>query len=224
MTRVVLIHTVEGNINVFGALAQELAPDLPIEHVVDESLLGDTIAAGTLTPEVRQRFRERAEAARRDGADIIMLTCSSVGPSADGLGDELGVTVLRVAEAMAEKAVELGPRIGVAATLPTTLSPTADLIYRAAAQMDRAAEVTTSLAEGAFQALRSGDGAQHDALVVAALQTLAANVDVIVLAQASMARAVNGADSLEADGRSVPILTSPRLGVERLRDIAASVN
>jgi hypothetical protein len=48
-------------------------------------------------------------------------------------------------------------------------------------------------------------------------------VDVIVLAQASMARAVNGADSLEAGGRTVPILTSPRLGVERLRDVVASL-
>lgn len=222
MTKVVLIHTVEGNVKVFGDLVQELAPGLPAEHVVDESLLGDTIAAGTLTDEVRQRFRERAEAARRDGADVIMLTCSSVGPSADGLGDELGVTVLRVDEAMAERAVEQGPRVGVAATLPTTLGPTADLIYRAASRLDRSVEVTTRLAEGAFQALRSGDGAQHDTLVVEALKDLAAGVDVIVLAQASMARAVNGADSIEAGGRSVPILTSPRLGVERLRDVVAA--
>jgi Asp/Glu/hydantoin racemase len=222
MTKVVLIHTVEGNVKVFGDLVQEIAPGLPAEHVVDESLLGDTIAAGTLTDEVRQHFRERVEAARRDGADVIMLTCSSVGPSADGLSDELGVTVLRVDEAMAEHAVAMGPRVGVAATLPTTLGPTADLIYRAASRLDRAVEVTTSLAEGAFQALRSGDSARHDALVVAALQKLAASVDVILLAQASMARAVGGAESIESDGRTVPILTSPRLGVERLRDVVAS--
>ena len=56
---------------------------------MDESLLGDTIAAGTLTDEVRQRFRERAEAARRDGADVIMLTCSSVGPSPMALATSL---------------------------------------------------------------------------------------------------------------------------------------
>jgi Asp/Glu/hydantoin racemase len=219
MTRVVLIHTVEGNVKVFGDLVQEIAPDLPAEHVVDESLLGDTIAAGELTDDVRQRFRAQAEAARAAGADVIMLTCSSVGPSADGLGDELGVTVLRVDEAMAERAVELGPRAGVAATLPTTLVPTADLIRRAAEKLGRPVEVTTRLAEGAFQALRSGDGDRHDTLVTAALQTLAAEVDVIVLAQASMARAVGGAEHLEADGRRVPILTSPRLGVERLRDV-----
>jgi len=222
MTKVVMIHTVEGNIKVFGDLVQEIAPGLPAEHVVDESLLGDTMAAGTLTDEVRQRFRERAEAARRDGADVIMLTCSSVGPSADGLGDELGVTVLRVDEAMAERAVELGPNVGVAATLPTTLGPTAELIQRAAASKGQAVEVTTRLAEGAFDALRAGDGARHDALVQAALQSLAADVDVIVLAQASMARAVGGAPSLTVGERTVPILTSPRLGVERLAEIVRS--
>src|SRR4051794_25202756 len=162
MTKVVMIHTVEGNVKVFGDLVEEIAPGLPAEHIVDESLLGDTITAGTLTDEVRQRFRERAEAARADGADIIMLTCSSVGPSADGLGAALGVTVLRVDEAMAERAVELGPKVGVAATLPTTLGPTADLIQRAAEGLGRPVEVTTRLADGAFQALRSGDGAGHD--------------------------------------------------------------
>jgi Asp/Glu/hydantoin racemase len=219
MAKVVLIHTVEGNVKVFGDLVQEIAPDLPAEHVVDESLLGDTIAAGVLTDDVRRRFRERAEAARRDGAEVIMLTCSSVGPSADGLGDELGVAVIRVDEAMAERAVELGPRVGVAATLPTTLGPTADLIQRAAAGLGRQVEVTTRLAEGAFDALRAGDGGRHDALVTAALRKLAGSVDVIVLAQASMARAVGGAESLDVGGRSVPILTSPRLGVERLRDV-----
>jgi Asp/Glu/hydantoin racemase len=221
MTKVVMIHTVEGNIKVFGDLVHEIAPDLPAEHVVDESLLGDTIAAGTLTDEVRQRFRERAEAARRTGADVIMLTCSSVGPSADGLGDELGVTVLRVDEAMAERAVELGPNVGVAATLPTTLGPTAELIQRAATAKGQAVNVTTRLAEGAFDALRAGDGARHDALVQAALQSLAADVDVIVLAQASMARAVGGAPSLAVGERAVPILTSPRLGVERLAEIVS---
>lgn len=222
MRKVVLIHTVEGNVKVFGDLVREIAPDLPAEHVVDESLLGDTIAAGALTDEVRQRFRERAEAARRDGADVIMLTCSSVGPSADGLGDELGVTVLRVDEAMAERAVELGPAVGVAATLPTTLGPTAELIQRAADTLGRPVQVTTRLAEGAFDALRTGDGARHDDLVMAALQELAAEVDVIVLAQASMARAVGGAASLDANGRAVPILTSPRLGVERLAEVIGS--
>ena len=222
MAKVVLIHTVAGLENVFGPLCDVVAPGLAPGHVVDESLLNDTIAAGALTDDVRARFRARAEQARADGADVIMLTCSSVGPAADGLGDELGVTVLRVDEAMAERAVALGDRVGVAATLPTTLDPTAGLVRRVAERAGKAVDVTTELAEGAFGALRAGDAARHDELVQAALRSLAARVDVIVLAQASMARALAGAESVEAAGRRVPVLTSPRLGIERLSEVVRS--
>ena len=51
------------------------------------------------------------------------------------------------------------------------------------------------------------------------LRTLLASADVVVLAQASMARV---ADQLGADERRVPILTSPRLGLERLREVVGT--
>ena len=79
-------------------------------------------------------------------------------------------------------------RIGVIATLSTTLEPTADLIQRRAALAGKKIELTSKLCEGAFEALMSGDGATHDAKVAAALKELSQQVDVIVLAQASMAR------------------------------------
>lgn len=222
VTKVVLIHTVQGNVAPFTALCDELMSGLAPQHVVDESLLQDTIAAGILTDDVRARFRSRVEVAQREGADVVMFTCSSVGPAADGLSEELGLTVFRVDEAMAEQAVSLGPRVGVAATLPTTLGPTSELVQRAAEKLGRPVEVSTRLAEGAFQQLQAGNADQHDQMVRAALQALAARVDVVVLAQASMARALGGATSIEVAGRGVPVLTSPRLGVERLRDVVAA--
>jgi Asp/Glu/hydantoin racemase len=223
MPDIVLIHTAASNEKVFGELCAELMPEASPRHVVDESLLQDTIAAGRLTEDVRERFRDRARALRDEGARAIMFTCSSVGPSTEGLSEQLGIPVLRVDEAMAERAVATGGRVGVAATLPTTLEPTAEIIRRAAERAGRKVDVTTELAEGAFQALREGRAEQHDVMVMEALRALAARVDVIVLAQASMARAIAGADAVEADGRRVPVLTSPRLGVERLRDVAQSV-
>jgi Asp/Glu/hydantoin racemase len=123
--------------------------------------------------------------------------------------------VHRIDRAMADRAVQSGRRIGVAATVPTTLGATSDLIRRAAAEAGREIELRTELAEGAFQALREGRGEEHDRLVQAALSRLAPASDVIVLAQASMARALAGAESFAG----VPVLTSPRLGVERLREV-----
>jgi hypothetical protein len=110
----------------------------------------------------------------------------------------------------------MAKHIGVIATLPTTLEPTADLIRRRALAAGREIELTSRLCEGAFDALMSGDAAKHDAMVAAALRELASEVDVIALAQASMARVV---DTLPAADREKPILVSPPLAVEYLASV-----
>jgi Asp/Glu/hydantoin racemase len=130
----------------------------------------------------------------------------------------IAVPVVRVDQPMADKAVATGRRIGVIATLRTTLEPTADLIQRRARLAGKEVEVTSRLAEGAFDALMSGDAARHDAVVTAALKDQSTHVDVIVLAQASMARI---ADSLAPEDRVVPILASPILGVEYVATLLA---
>jgi Asp/Glu/hydantoin racemase len=117
---------------------------------------------------------------------------------------------------MSDSAVKTARRIGVIATLPTTLAPTADLIHRRAAAAGKQIELTTRLCDGAFEALMSGDAAAHDSLVSAALHELTKEAEVIVLAQASMARVV---ESLPQDERRVPILTSPPIAIEYLATI-----
>jgi hypothetical protein len=62
----------------------------------------------------------------------------------------------------------------------------------------------------------SGDTATHDAIVAAATRELATQVDVIALAQASMARVV---DSIPDADRRIPILASPPLAIDHLTTI-----
>jgi Asp/Glu/hydantoin racemase len=124
--------------------------------------------------------------------------------------------VLRVDEPMAEQAIRTGKRIGVIATLPSTLEPTAALIKSKAAAAGKAIELSAQVVDGAFEAVISGDGAKHDDLVGAALRDMATKVDVIVLAQASMARVV---DALPREQKPVPILSSPRSAVEHLASL-----
>ena len=129
-----------------------------------------------------------------------------------------GVPVLRVDQPMADQAVATGRRIGVIATLSTTLEPTADLIQRRAALAGKEITLVAKLCDGAFEALMSGDGATHDAKVAAALRELSQQVDVMVLAQASMARVV---DALPAADRQIPILASPGIAVDYLATVLA---
>jgi Asp/Glu/hydantoin racemase len=113
-------------------------------------------------------------------------------------------------------AVQTGKRIGVIATLSTTLEPTADLVLRRAEKAGKKIELTSRLAEGAFEALMSGDAAKHDAMVAAALKELSQQVDVILLAQASMARVV---ETLAPEDKRVPILASPNTAVDYLAKV-----
>src|SRR5688500_3545955 len=118
-----------------------------------------------------------------------------------------------LADVMAAEAVRLvrpGGIIGVLATVQTTLDPTANLIRRTAEREGKAARVDAVLVEGAYEALRAGNGEEHDRRVGAALQDVIAQADVIVLAQASMARLL----AALPEPPRVPVLTSPVSGLQ----------
>jgi len=74
------------------------------------------------------------------------------------------------------------------ATLSTTLAPTVALVRRKAAEAGKNIEIVECLCEGAFEAVMAADTATHDRIVGDALTKRMQGVDVIVLAQASMAR------------------------------------
>lgn len=211
-----LIHTSATLVPVFGQLCKEKLPGVNVFNIADDSIVKGIITAGSLTPTIARRVAGYLESAELAGADYIMVTCSSIGPAVEAAAKLIGVPVLRVDQPMADKAVASGKRIGVIATLRTTLEPTADLISRRATAAGKQIELTSKLCEGAFEALMSGDPATHDAKVSATLKELSKQVDVIVLAQASMARVV---ETLKAEDKRVPILASPAIAVEYLAGI-----
>jgi len=208
--KLALIHTATINASTITQLCKETMPDVEVFNIVDESLLKNTIEAQKLTPTTYRRLASYLESAEAAGADAILVTCSSIGPAVDAARPLVNIPVLRIDQAMADEAVRMGTRIGVIATLSTTLEPTAAIVQASAAAQGKVIEIVTHLCTGAFEAVTSGDPATHDRLVTAGLKELMDKVDVIVLAQATMARVV---DTLSPEEKRVPILSSPRLGV-----------
>lgn len=213
--KVGMVHSVASLVPVFNELASELLPGVEVIHLVDEGLLRDILASGQLTPSMARRFGLLASFAEESGAKIVMLTCSSLAPLVDEVKDTVKVPLLRVDEAMADEAVKLGERVGVIATAHTALKPTSDLVKVRATLQGKKVAVETVLCEGAFDALRRGDLETHDQTVKDKLNDLMGRVDVVVLAQASIARV---AAQIPEEERSVPILSGPRLGVQRLKE------
>jgi len=211
-----LIHTSATLVPVFAELCAKYLPHVKTFNIVDDSLIKNTIASGMLTADTSRRVVNYAGSAQDAGADYILFTCSSIGPAVEAAAALTHVPVLRVDQPMADKAVQLGNRIGVVATLSTTLNPTSDLVIRRAAIAGKEIQLKAVLCDGAFEALMSGDAATHDKKVGDVLKQLANEVDVIVLAQASMARVV---ETLTAEEKKVPILASPPIAMEYLSGI-----
>ena len=113
------------------------------------------------------------------------------------------------APTIAEKALEIGARIIVAATVETTIAPTRNLILNVAEAQQKEVELIPFLCEGAWEYFEQGDLEAYHQTIAHALSDVASKGDVIVLAQASMAEAVNRIPTLP-----IPVLSSPRLGVE----------
>lgn len=216
--RLGLLHTSATLVPIFEQLCREKLPGVAVFNLVDDSLIKDVIAHNALRPQTARRVVNHVAAAEQAGADLIMVTCSSIGRAVETAAELVATPVLRVDRPMADAAVT-HRRIGVIATLPTTLEPTADLIRRRAAAAGREIELTTRLCAGAFEALMSGDAVRHDALVLAALEELSSQVDVVTLAQASMARV---AASIPEDQRQAPIMTSPPLAIDYLATVLNS--
>jgi Asp/Glu/hydantoin racemase len=210
-----LIHTSATLVPVFSDLCKRHLPGIHIFNIVDDSLIRNTIASGKLTPDTSRRVVGYARSAEEAGADFILFTCSSIGPAVELASSMVNVPVIRVDRPMADKAMTFGSRIGVVATLTTTLEPTADLVRRRGIAAGKNADITSVCCEAAFDALMSGDSVTHDRRVREALLQLSQTCDVIVLAQASMARVV---ETMPPEDRKVPILASPVLAMEYLSE------
>ncbi len=215
MTRVFAVHTATALIEPITALFKEHLPQVKLNHIADDSLIQEVIAEGRVTPAVKRRMLACYYAAVDAGADYIFNTCSSVGDVADTAKFFMPVPLIRIDEQMALQAISLSARIGVLATLPTTLQPTADLLKRLAAEQGKKIELVDGLAKGAFQAAMGGNPQKHDELILEASKTVAPKVDVIVLAQGSMARM----EAKLAAETGKTVLSSPLLGVLGLKKL-----
>lgn len=190
--------------------------DVEILSLQDPGILAQVRQAGYVTPAPAAQLIGMYMDAIGQGADAVLNVCSSVGEVADSVQTAaayIGVPIVRIDEDMCREAVRLGSRIGVLATLSTTLEPTKGTINRVARSMGRHVTLVDGLIDGAFGL----DQAQFRRLLLEAAGKIIDQVDVIVLAQGSMAYVEK--DITAAYGK--PTLSSPRFGAVALKKALA---
>ena len=210
-----VLHTTSVTIAAINELAKRILPDVRVVNMLDDSLLADVITAEKVTPAVARRIATAVFNLEDAGAELILGACSSIGEALEAVQPFTPVPILRIDRPMAELAVREASRIGVLATVKTTLEPTIRLLEREARTIGKQLQIETRLCSEAFQALTAGDPQQHDELIKKAiLELIDQKAELLVLAQASMARIITDLPSLK-----LPVLSSPPLALEYIKKL-----
>ena len=210
-TRVAFVHTVGFLADEFRKLMRAEQPGVDAFHILNESLLQDLLR-GAPPAQVHRRVAEQLMLAADAGAGMIVMTCSSTSPGVDVARKMTDLPILKIDDPMAAQAVRSGRRIGLMCTATSTVAPSTALLQAHAAQQEREIQVRPEVNAAAYQALLAGDRATHDRLVRDAATRLAREVDVLVLAQASLAHLAGPL----AQELACPVLASPPLLMREL--------
>lgn len=193
------------------AVQKYLPKNVEIISYQDPSILAEVRDKGYVTSLPAARLITMYMRAIQDGADAILNVCSSVGEVADSvqnMAKYIGVPIVRIDEEMCREAVRLGLRIGVMATLPTTLQPTKNTISRVAREMNQHVTLVDALVEGGFGLNQE----EFKQLMTKYAGEINDQVDVILFAQGSMAYC----EEYIHQKYNKPVLSSIRFGAKAL--------
>lgn len=211
--RIALIHALTHSIAPINDAFAHLWPEATRVNLLDDSLSADLAKNdGVLDEAMHVRFETLADYAVSCGADGILFTCSAFGSCIERVARKhSNLPVLKPNEAMISEAVAAVRGSANAIGLIASFAPT---LVSMPPEFPTTADLHTELVEDAMLALNAGNGAVHDASVVAAaLRLKARGAGVIALAQFSMARAAPAVT--QATG--LPVLTTPSTAIGLLK-------
>ncbi len=191
---------------------KQLGAEVELFCMEDPSILAEVRENGYVTAAPAARLIAMYMKAVQEGCDAILNVCSSVGEVADAVQQTaayIGVPIVRIDEEMCREAVRIGSRIGVMATLPTTLEPTKHTIMKMSRECGKKVALVDCMVDGAFGLNQE----QFQLRMLEYAEKIADQVDVILFAQGSMAYC----EKYIADKIGKKVLSSPRFGAEELK-------
>jgi len=215
MKKVAIIYTVRPVLGTFPELLEEVVGEkLKIFNLLDDFLASDPGETGIFSIENHNRLFNDIKSCELTGADLIVVTCSTLTPALQHIRPFIKVPIVAIDDAMTGKAVRIGSKIKVIATAMSTIEPTVAKLHQEAKLAGVTVSIDAEDNETAYAAMKRGDLATHDILVLTQIATVK-GYDSIVLAQASMGHLQAEAEKLA----NIPVLASPRLCCERVKQL-----
>ena len=215
-----MIHAAAFTVQVVDRFIKEIIPEVTVAHLADDTIqmANNDAEVGTCPKINYAKFVSYAHNLEEYGVDLIMLACSTFNRAVEFARPMVNTPMLQIDRPMMEQAVKSGNRVGLVATLPTTIPSSRRLLEQVAADAKKPIDIHESLCSEAFQALRAGMPERHNELLLKEIDKLSREVDSIVLAQVSM----TALEPYLTDTR-VPVFNSGRTGFTRVREILSAL-
>jgi len=214
MKKVMILHTVKSVYETFGGQLREvLGNDVVINNILDDFLADDPARNdGVFSTENKMRLYNDLVNAQLAHPDVIVVSCSTLSPYIPSLRPFFSTPIIAIDDAMCGEALKTGNHIAVLATASSALHPAVDKLRAMGKEAGRNVTIVSYCDPTAIAALKAGDKATHDRLVLDMAKNVH-DVDAVVLAQASMA----GMQKEVAVLTDVPVFSSPRLCQEQVK-------
>ena len=210
MKSIALIHTVKSVAVSFDTtLKNFIGEELKVHNLWDDFLANDPNERGAFTIENRNRLFNDIKSAEMTGADLIVVTCSTLTPVVGMIRPFVKTPLIAIDDAMGRKAVTYGERILILATAASTREPLTDKLMAEGAKLGKKLHIDFRDNSQAFQAMK-------------ALMEMAEEIrgyDCVVLAQASMAHLDQRIEAV----CNIPVLSSPQLCLEQIKETLESM-
>lgn len=219
MKSIALIHTVKTVANSFEQkLKDYVGEPVKIHNLWDDFLANNPNEIGEFTIENRCRLYNDIKSAEMTGADMIVVTCSTLTPIVNMIRPFVRIPLIAIDDAMGRKAVTCGERILVLATAGSTEGPMREKLNAEAAKLGKSIQIDFQANAEAFQAMKAVQMERHDAILLDMAKNIS-GYDCVVLAQASMAHL----DQKIEEICKIPVLSSPGLCMEQVKETLKTI-
>ena len=211
--RVTMIHAIAESIPPVRLAFDEEFPEAEVINVLDESLLVDF--DDQLTPDLRRRITNIIGYCQDNKADAIGLACSVYAPVVESAKDLVHVPLVSSYGPVMANAVTAGPRIGLIASVASTMQDSKYYLHLAADEAGVEIEPQLCLAEDLITVMRAEGPSGLERRLEEEVLKIASKVDVVLLTQFSFAAALAHLEKVSP----IPVLSAPHSSARTLKKL-----
>lgn len=198
MKTIALVSVTLNAVNPMTNYLKQFAGDITVVNYLDSYLLDKVNQEGRITDESMGRMFEMLTKACVDGADGIILTCTIFSPYVELFSSLLSVPIICPDGAMLDEVSKNTGKKAILCTFEGTVKITRDMYYSYCDKNGTSRDVDMIVVPGAYEAASRGDMNECSRLIRQRVEELDPEYDQLVLAQISMAGAIEGFTAVHA--------------------------